>query len=493
MIGKVLIASFFGAVLGYYNNCGAQSTLTLEKAIDVAQQHSINSYIARNMSESSYWRYQNFKASFRPQIRLNATIPTFFRSINPVTQPDGSIAFRRINQANNLIGLNLQQNIGLTGGLVRLGSSLQRTDNFSGDRSNYFLSTPFTISYIQSSLLYNELSWKKRIEPLLYEISEKTHSEMMAKVALEAVQYFLSAIEAQMNELILENNLTQSDTIYHLSRRRFELGTIAKSDLLQLELNVLKAQNKVKEARILKESTIRGFKRLLGLNIKDSIILTLPSAPPLASVKFELALEEARSNRSAILEFRSQRLVAEQEVAKSKGQNSLEFGINADIGTQQTASNILGAYGNLQNQQYLGVSLNVPLKDWGYRKSQIRLAKANREVVEVTAQQDEILFEQEIYLQVLQFNQHNDRLIVAKRAKAVAEERLNVTRERYLVGKINVVDLNLAFAENVSANQSLIQNLREYWISYYTLRHLTLYDFLNNRKLIYENNTRSVR
>ncbi|WP_084299517.1 TolC family protein [Dyadobacter tibetensis] len=467
-------------------SCFSQKTLSLHEAISLAQSQSPFYHRAKNTYERSYWQFSNFKAGFKPQIRLNATVPTFYRAINPITQPDGSIQFVRVSQANNSLGLSVLQNIGFTGGTLQAGTSLQRTDNFSGNQSSYFLSTPIQLSYTQNSLLYNDFYWKRKLEPVLFETAGRGYAEDMELTSLEAVKLFLEGLEAQVAIDITEANQAQADTLYNLSQERFAIGTVPRTDLLQLELNMLKAKSELNDNRIAREEAIRSLKRVLGLGDEDRLHLLVPSIPEEISISYEKALEQAQFNRPAILKFRSERLQADQEVARAKGQNSLELSLIANLGTQQTAARLGDSYRGLQNQQYIGVTLDVPIQDWGYRKSQIRLAQANRELVEVNMQQEELIFEQEIYMQVLRFNQKYSQLQIAGKADTVAQQRLAITKERYLLGKLTIPDLNLALQESVTAKRGFIQALSDYWLLFYTLRRLTLYDFLKNEPLKYK-------
>ncbi|TDB65817.1 TolC family protein [Arundinibacter roseus] len=468
--------------------CPAQSqrTLSLSDAIALAQRQSPYYFRAKNTYETGYWQFQNFQAGFKPQIRLNATIPTFFRAINPITQPDGSIQFRRVTQANNSLGVSLVQNIGATGGQLLLGTRLQRTDNFGGAESSYFLSTPVSFSYYQESLLYNDLRWQRKLQPLYFQTAEKNYAEELEEAALQGATLFMATLVAQVTADITAANLANADSLYLLTKERFALGTVAQSDLLQLELNVLKAKNQLATARLNAEASLRNMKRILGIDLAEAVALQEPPLPLKTSLSYEVALEEARSNRQNVLEFSTRRLEAEQKIAEAKGKNSLQFGLSANVGTQQTATSFGGAYRNLQNQQYIGVSLDMPIQDWGLRKSQIRLAEANRELVEVNVQQDELTFEQEIFLQVMRFGQQYDQLALAQKADTVAQQRLHITKERYLVGKVGITDLNLALEENIRAREGYIQSLSAYWLAFYTLRRLTLYDFEKKQSIRYQ-------
>lgn len=460
-------------------------TLTLDDAIELAKTNSPYYFRAKNTYERSYWRYQNFKARFKPQIRLSASVPTFFRSINPVTQPDGSIEFRKVNQANNSVGLNVVQNVGLTGGQLRFGTALQRTDNFLAGQASFFLSSPFTLSYEQTSLLYNELKWRKLIEPLTFETAQRGYIEDLEETGLKAVGLFFEGLTAQVAVEISQTNQANTDTLYKISKERFSIGKITENELLQLELNTLNAQNQANEAKVNLEIASQNLKRILGLPVNEQIVYSIPPPIPTLMIVPESALNEARSNRKALVDFKNQRLEADRQIAEAKGANSINLGVLANVGTQQTGNRLPEAYRNLQSQQYIGVNIDVPIQDWGYRKSQIKLAKANRELVEVTVKQDEINFEQEIYLQVLRFNQQNSQLVVAQKADTIAQRRLEITKQRYLLGKISATDLNIALNETIQARQNFVNVLKTYWTSFYTLRRLTLFDFKRNEKITY--------
>ncbi len=458
-------------------------TLTLDESIELAKAQSPFYYRAKNSYERSYWRYQNFKASFKPQIRLSASLPTFFRSINPITQPDGSIEFRRVNQANNSLNLNVVQNVGFTGGQLRVGTGLQRTDNFLAGQESFFLSSPFTINYDQSALLYNELRWRKRIEPLNYEVAQRGYTEDLEETGLKAVELFFNALTAQVALQIAQNTAANTDTLFRISKERFEIGKMTENELLQLELNVLNTQNQRNEAQVNLEVAAQNIKRVLGLPIAETLLFKIPENVPTLVIAPEKAIEEAKINRKALLDFKAQRLEADRQIAEAKGANSLTLGVVANVGTQQTAAQLGGAYSNLQSRQYVGVNIDVPIQDWGLRKSQIKLAKANRELVEVTVKQDEMNFEQEIFLQALRFNQQAQQLRVAQKADTIAQRRLEITKQRYLIGKISTTDLNIALNETVQARQSYVSVLRAYWTTFYTLRRLTLFDFLKGEKI----------
>ena len=71
----------------------------------------------------------------------------------------------------------------------------------------------------------------------------------------------------------------------------------------------------------------------------------------------------------------------------------------------------------------------------------------------------------------------------------ISRERYDVTKKRFEAGSISVTELNTAIQELEAAKVQYIEQLKNYWTYYYTLRRYTLYDWVQKRDLTadYEN------
>jgi outer membrane protein TolC len=137
----------------------------------------------------------------------------------------------------------------------------------------------------------------------------------------------------------------------------------------------------------------------------------------------------------------------------------------------------------LNNQEIVKVSLTLPIIDWGLGRGKYKMAQSNQEVVQTTVQQSINDFEQNIFLNVMRFNLQDDQVMIAAKADTIGVKRYTVTKERYLIGKIDVLDMNIAMQEKDVAKRGYITALRNYWNSFYTVRRLSLYDFMKNEPL----------
>ena len=133
--------------------------------------------------------------------------------------------------------------------------------------------------------------------------------------------------------------------------------------------------------------------------------------------------------------------------------------------------------------QIVQVGVKIPILDWGKRRGKVRVAKSNRDVVLSKIRQEEINFNQDIFLLVEHFNNQAQQLSIAKEADAIAQQRYKTSIETFLIGKINTLDLNDAQNSKDAARQKHISELYYYWYYFYQIRSLTLWDFRTNTEL----------
>jgi len=460
-----------------------EKILNLPEVIELAREQSLMALMSRHQFRSSYWEYRTHLARYRPGLSLEATVPSLNNSMESVTQPDGSEKFVSRSNMQTSLDLQLNQNIGLTGGRVFVSSQLQRNDNFGDEPPTTYLAYPVTVGFFQPINGFNSLKWDRKIEPMKYEEAKLNYINAMERVSQRAVSYFFDLALAQINVEIAEKNYANTDTLFQIAKGRYQLGTIAENDLLQMELSFLNSGTAMNKATIdleLRKSRLRSF---LGFNDRVSLALTLPREVPAIEMEYARTLSEAKANNPEILNFERQLLEAQRQVAEARSQKGIRADLFAQLGLSQLAQELTNAYQNPLNQQRVEVGVQVPLLDWGLGRGQYRMAQSAEEVVKTNVQQSQVDFDENILLQVMQFNLQDDQVAIAFKADTIADLRYEVTKQRFLIGKIDVLDLNVALEEKDVARRGYVEALRNFWDYYYDLRGLTLYDWQKDIKL----------
>ncbi|MEO9890896.1 TolC family protein [Aurantibacter sp.] len=464
---------------------GQSQKIKLIEAIKIAQKNSPEYVRAVNTYRSGYWRYRNYQADFLPQLSLAATLPEYSNSITKITNDQGQDIFVNQNQSAIDARLILEQKVPFTGGAFSVNSRIDRVDRFgTQDVTNYSL-VPFSINYFQNSLFYNPYKWQRKIEPLRYEESKRNIIEDMEDISLTTCMLYFGLLKAQVTLDIAKKNLSNQDTLLQITEGRFKIGKIAENELLQIELSHLISQNNVTTNTILLKKTSQDLARYLELET-ESIELEVPEKLEEFVVSLDKALDEAQTNRQSVIAFRRRRLEAEQQLAEVKGTNRLQVNLRANFGLNRRSEEYATLFQNYDQQQNVSLSLGLPIFDWGVTKSRRKMAEADLDLVENDIEQEKEAFEQEIFLHTLNWASQRDFLATSEKAKEIALKRYDITKKRYVLGKITITDLNIAQSEKDKAVVDYLNSLEKFWVDYYTLRKLTLYDFKEDEKITIE-------
>ena len=455
--------------------------LTLDDVIELASKQSIDAFRNKNMFKASYWEYRYYKADKLPSLNLDATPIDFNRSRRREYNFDineEEYVLREFFNAD--FGLSLNQNITMTGGQLFLQSGLGMVRNLGGDKNNSFQSTPISIGYSQQLNGYNRLKWQSRIEPLKFEKAKKELIQNSELLALKATNKFFTLVAAQIQLSIAENNKAKNDTLYKIGQGRYQVGTVTQDELLSLELqklNAIQALNKSQLELIRAQSELNSF---LGLPKESEVDCVVPQEIPDLEIIASQAIAKALENNPTILDHRQQLLQEDQNVARAKSETGINTNIFALYGLNQSSPEFKDVYDNPDNTQRFRLGVNIPIVDWGRRKGSYLMAESNREVARARIEQARIDFEQNIFQTVMEFNLQGEQVKNAALADTVAQQAYDVTFQRFLIGKVDVINLNQARTDLEQAKKTYIAELNTYWAYYFYIRQLTLFDFLND-------------
>jgi len=474
----ILLSSFSSNVLAQINE-----EFTLDEVIQLAQEQSVDAILSKHRYRASYWEFKTYKAELLPNITLSSSFPQFNRTIKKYQNSDGSYSYIEENMNNSSLNLSVRQNVGFTGGQLFVSSDLQRIDEFGDFKNTSYLSSPISIGYRQPILFYNEYKWNNKIEPLKYKEAKREYISSLENVSLKAVNYFFDLALAQQNMQVAEINYQNADTLYKIAQGRYQIGTIAENELMQMELSLLNAGSSMNSAKVdleVKKFQLRSF---LGFNEKINIKLIIEKNIPTLNINVNNAMQIAKENNPNIISYERQLIEAERNLAKAKSEKGLQANLYASFGLTQQSPDFSNVYNNPQDQQRVSVGIELPLLDWGLGRGRYKMAQSSQEVIKTNVEQSQIDFTQNVMLNVMQFNLQDEQVGIASKSDTIAQRRYELTKQRFLIGKVDVLDLNVALSEKDVAKRAYVLALRNFWLNYYSIRKITLYDFENNNNL----------
>ena len=456
--------------------------ITLNEAIALARIQSVDAAVALNELKTAYWEYRTFRANLLPEVNFTGTLPNYRKIYNSYQNADGTYSYVR----DNVLGLSgevsIDQNIWLTGGKLSLTSSLDYLKELGSNGSKQFMSVPVSLELTQPIFGVNTLKWDRRIEPVRYSEAKAAFISATEEVTMKAITYYFELLLAKESLATERQNKTNADRLYEVAIAKRKMGQISENDLLQLKLNALQSKADVTAAESNLNAKMFQLRSFLGVSEQETLNPTLPTSVPMLNMEYKRVLEKALERNSFAQNIRRRQLEADYEVATARG-NLRSIDLFASVGYTGQSNALSTAYRGLVDNQVVQVGVKIPILDWGKRRGQVRVAKSNREVVLSKIRQEQMDFNQNIFLLVENFNNQAQQLNIAQEADLIAEKRYRTSVETFMIGKISTLDLNDAQNSKDAARQKHISELYYYWYYFYQIRSLTLWDFERNTEL----------
>lgn len=452
--------------------------LDLQTTVNMANSSSLSAFRAKNMYEANYWEFRNFKAQRLPALTLNMTPLRYKRDFTSRYDSERNIDVYRKQQSLYSYGnLSLSQNFDWLGGTFFVDSELGYFKNFGDKSYTQYSSVPVRVGYRQQLLGYNPFKWEKRIAPLKYKIAQKDLLYNLERTAEESSHYFFALAMAQAQYELAKDNVKNSKILYEIGQERHKIAGIRQSELLTLRLDQVNAQNSLQNAQISVNRAMFALASYLNVGKNTPIRLVLPDYPKAVDISVELALEQAKNNNPDFMKSQQEVLQLKQTLDRTKREAMFNVGISASVGFNQVAETLGKAYQDPLQQDIATLTLSVPLLDWGVRKGRYNMAKSNLNVAEFTALQNELKIEEDVIMTVGDFSVQQGLINSAEEALELAKMAYEQTRERFIIGKADINSLTLSNNRHQEAQRNYISALRNYWLSYFKIRRLTLYDF----------------
>jgi outer membrane protein TolC len=348
-----------------------------------------------------------------------------------------------------------------------------------------------------------------KIEPVQYKEAKRTYIEALENVSVQTIELYFALLEAQVSLEQTLQNKSNSDTLLSIIQERFNVGKITEDELLQVQidnmnltLQIEELQNTFQENR---QSLVDFLSGSLAYAVSavataaatpsasvssisvtcpvENFILSIPSALNIKSIDVTLAYEQAAENGSMELAHQKRLLEAKSEVAKARANNGFSIDLYATFGLSKNDALLRNAYRSPLDQEQLTLGINIPILDWGITRMRRKRAEAKLQDVSLTVEQEQLEFRRKVTNTVNVYNIGQAQLQIVEKTKELSAKRYDMARERFAAGKIDFLDYSVAQNEKDRSQTDFIQALQKNWQKYYEIRKITLFDFLENRKI----------
>ena len=463
-----------------FNQAQAQRRvmLDLDRTVRLATDSSLSAQKYQSVYDATHYQYLSWQASRKPQFALESTPVTYERYMTQrYLSAEDIDTYRQQRMFYSQAGISATQTMERWGGQFYGSTQLGYLRTFGDQNQTQFMTVPISFGYKQDLLFYNPLKWAKQIEPLKLMTAEKTLAYGIETTSEEAVGKFFTLALAQDQLRMAEEYLASCDTIYAIAERRFKIASISKAELSILELQKTNARTTLANAKIARQRAVQDLAIYLGRERTTDIELVIPTVMPSLHIDAAEAIQYARENNPQYLSSREAVTEAQRDAERARVEKNFSLSIDASVGLNQVADRFADAYRHPLSQDMATITLSIPLKDWGKRKNAWLAARSNVEATERAQQQTARDTELDVALTVADFNERQAIVETSRQALTIAEDAYAQTLQRFIKAQADAYSLSVAQSHWQTARQNQIASLQNYWLAYYHLRRLTLYDY----------------
>ena len=286
-------------------------------------------------------------------------------------------------------------------------------------------------------------------------------TEMARKALAQAVidaYYGLSLAAAQRQAA--EGNLAAAEEFEHITSLLLSGGEIASVDLTRAELQTLARRDELEKARAAELVATGLLRVLVGYDFTTPISATELSLSAPVDADFLNANVSDVTRRPEFIQFESQLRAAQQDIriARADRLPSLTYELLGGFDTDSMKGPALKEHTGMS----AAISLNIPIFDWGVRKSKERLARLTLQVAENERTIALRGFTQQFYSAKAEAASAAARIRLARDGIAKAEANVRASIARYRAGEAQIVEVTDAQTTLVAQRAAYYQALFDY-------------------------------
>lgn len=290
-------------------------------------------------------------------------------------------------------------------------------------------------------------------------------------LAQAVVEAYYGLALASVQHQAAQQSLASAEEFEQITSLLLTGGEVAAVDLTRAQLQTLRRRDELERARVNELIAADALRVLVGYDFERPISTTdLAVALPTSS-EYLLFKAEDVSRRPELTQFDQQLRAARLDITVARADRlpSLSYTINGGFNTDSLRAPRFKQHLGMS----MGISLNIPIFDWGANRSREHQARLQAELAENERTLALRGFTQQFYMARAQAASAEGRIRLAGDGVKKAEDNLAASIARYRAGEAQIVEVTDAQTTLVEQRSALYQAIFDYQTALSRLRQAT--------------------
>ncbi len=356
-------------------------------------------------------------------------------------------------------------------------SSSQRVTNFpSADNDRTTYSGSYDLGASMTLYSGGRLNRALELQRLTEQITRYSNEETEINIFIAVSEAYLNVLYAAETVKVNEENVEVSRQELERGRELKRVGTIAKSDLAQLESQYSSDLYMLVVSRNNLESGKMTLRQLLQLDMSVEMEFDEPEIIDSEVMKIipdkETAFNNALETQPQIKAMALNTEYSEVAVKQARAGYIPSISLSAGIGTSHVSHD-----GNLGEQtkdnfnESVGLSISIPITSNRTNKTAVNQAKLEQEMTELTNRQTYLNLQQDVESTWLDARSSQEEYVAALSNLDYVSESYSLVSKQFDVGMRNTVELLTEKKNLYSAQTDVLQS------KYMTILYMTVLDY----------------
>ena len=472
-------------LLGISSFSFAQITLTIEQALDIAEENNPSLRSSKLSLERSLLNLEVQNASLKPQLAL--TVDPF--GYSQTRKFDDRYSEWYTSKAISSGGtFRASLPFLLTDGTLSLTNNFKWQDSESmsntGMKYNKAFSNDLQLRYVQP--IFSPNSQKITLKGLQYDYENAGISYALQRLTTERniTRQFYAVYTAQERLTISNAEYENTKLNYDIMKNRVEAGMSAGEELFQAEVNLLNAESSVKSYKVSLEDAKDALKQTLGMSLSEDIAVNVDIKVTPLSVNLERAVQSGLSSR---MELRQREIAIEEgelSLIQVKARDAFNGNISLSVGITGDNERFANIYDSPTSSPSVSIRFTIPIFDWGVRKNRIKAQETAQTIAKLNYDNQVTSVELDVRQTLRELGNLSDQIQIREKQLRNAQNSYDLNNIKYREGDISGMDINQYQTQLSNAKLSQMQAFINYKIELLNLKIATLYDFENDKAIV---------